>query len=193
MMDLVLTGKEPKIWVEKIAIFESREHQLPVREVTLSKGINLVWAREYPGDDIHLGHGVGKTSFCRLIRYSLGEAGFATKEFKERVLYALQNAYVAAIVWIMGKQWVVARPLDGKKKKFVVHDGDLFSVFSSKNQLEWAQYQQAIKQAVLTAPLILPGSGNEITWGNILAWCTRDQEAYLGDYYDWRSSRCLST
>ena len=72
MMDLVFANKEPKVWVERIAVFESKEHGTPIREVELAKGVNLVWARENAGDELSLGHGVGKTSFCRLMRYCLG-------------------------------------------------------------------------------------------------------------------------
>ena len=192
MMDLVFANKEPKVWVEKIAIFESKEHGSSIREVELAKGLNLIWAKENAGDEPSLGHGVGKTSFCRLIRYCLGEDSFATREFKERVLFEFPEAYVAAVVWIKGKQWTVARPLDARKKKFVVQEGNFVTVFSDKNQLDWKTYLQAIEQAVVPDQLILPVSGNEVSWGHVLSWCSRDQEAYLGDYYTWRDTRSES-
>ena len=192
MMDLVFANKEPKVWVERIAVFESKEHGTPIRVVELAKGVNLVWARENQGDDFQFGHGVGKTSFCRLIRYCLGEDSFATKEFKERVLVELPAAYVVAMVWIKGKQWTVARPLDARKKKFIVQKGDFVTIFSDKNQLDWKAYQQAIEQAVVPDQLMLPVSGNEVSWGHVLSWCSRDQEAYLGDYYTWRDTRSES-
>ncbi|MBN0055952.1 chromosome segregation protein SMC, partial [Pseudomonas aeruginosa] len=63
---------EPRLWVRRLVIWE-KPGEPPLRDVPLRPGLNIVWTP----DDNGIGHGVGKTLFCRLLRYCLGEDKFA--------------------------------------------------------------------------------------------------------------------
>ncbi len=67
----------PRLWVERVWLLASREPLEIIRTVNLQPGVNIVWAREPDSDEgsglASAGHGVGKTSFCLLLRYLLGD------------------------------------------------------------------------------------------------------------------------
>src|SRR5712671_2252106 len=64
--------KEPRLWVRRLVIW--REPGEIIRTIDLKPGFNIVWSRD-PGSQQTgpIGHGGGKTMFCRLLRYCLGE------------------------------------------------------------------------------------------------------------------------
>src|SRR4051812_21818732 len=81
---------DPVFWVSRVAIFESSEKTEPFRNVVLQRGLNIVWAKDEidDGDDgraTAAGHGAGKTTFCRLLRYCLGEGSFGKAKSIERI------------------------------------------------------------------------------------------------------------
>jgi len=110
---------QPKVWVEELALFESIDVR-PFREVFLKPGLNIIWAKEGGSankkGEYQLGHGVGKTSLCRLLRYCLGEKHYAPCRLREQVIETYPRGYVAVKVWIDGEMWVVAKPLGLQKK-----------------------------------------------------------------------------
>ena len=126
---------QPKMWVEKVCLFETVDLP-PFREITLEPGINIIWAEEAKGTKeqggYKLGHGVGKTSLCRLLRYCLGEKYFAPRHLREQISSTYPNGYVAAKVWIVGEMWVVAKPLGSKTKTYFLKGGDISSLFTSE-------------------------------------------------------------
>ena len=69
------TRTQPRLWVERLWLLESREPLAVVRTIGLRPGMNVIWARE-PETDAASGlasggHSVGKTSFCLLLRYCI--------------------------------------------------------------------------------------------------------------------------
>lgn len=54
-------------------------------------GLNIVWSPDgaddaaSAGQENAIGHGSGKTLFCRMIRYCLGEDRFATEAQREQI------------------------------------------------------------------------------------------------------------
>src|SRR5215475_8040898 len=62
-----------RLWVRRLAIWEAPGGQ-KIRDIELRKGLNIVWSPD-GFDDISaggvrtIGHGSGKTLFCRLLRY----------------------------------------------------------------------------------------------------------------------------
>src|SRR5437588_287767 len=82
--------RAPSLWVRRLAIWKDPENLL--RDVRLRRGLNIVWSpdpadrREDSSREVDarvpavLGHGSGKTLFCRLLRYCLGEPSFAASD-----------------------------------------------------------------------------------------------------------------
>lgn len=186
--------RDPLVWVERIALFESREHERPFRDIPLGRGINVVWARDSAVDRRTLGHGVGKTTLCRLIRYCLGEKTYANKALKERIQKHFPDAYVAAEVWVGGEKWAVARPLELQLMDFARRGTTIEDLLTIEKDREYPSFLKAVDLAVFSSPVqpVLPGSGQSLTWLHVLAWCARDQEAHFDTYGKWRDPRSES-
>jgi hypothetical protein len=108
--------KEPRLWVRRLAIWEAPDGQ-KIRDISLRQGLNIIWSpdgSDGDGDAAGLraiGHGSGKTLFCRLLRYCLGEHRFADETQRERIALAFPNGIVGAEVMLDGVCWAVVRPL----------------------------------------------------------------------------------
>ena len=104
----------PRLWVEWLSLLESKEPLTVVRQVCLRPGMNIVWARE-PDSDAgpsveSAGHGVGKTSFCLLLRYCLGDEAPSITALREKAAAGFPKGGVAALVHIDGVAWAIYRP-----------------------------------------------------------------------------------
>ena len=80
------TGRNgPRLWVRRLVIW--REPGAIIRSIDLKPGLNIVWSPD-PGSAQAgpIGHGAGKTMFCRLLRYCLGEDSFAPGWTDRRVV-----------------------------------------------------------------------------------------------------------
>ena len=81
--------KEPVLWIREVRLlyrFEPGDKE-EIRRVVLHRGVNIIWAKPADPDEADpaargRGHDVGKTSFCRLIRYLLGEEHYGNEELK---------------------------------------------------------------------------------------------------------------
>src|SRR5688572_28558749 len=80
--------EQPAVRVKTLAIHSDwppTEDNL-LRRVKLRRGLNILWARpsnDDSGGTKLTGHGAGKTTFCRMLRYVLNDATFGPKEFRE--------------------------------------------------------------------------------------------------------------
>ncbi|VAW87756.1 hypothetical protein MNBD_GAMMA18-405 [hydrothermal vent metagenome] len=191
------TVTQPKVWIERISLFESINLP-PFREIFFKPGLNIIWAEET--DDAgkngtyQFGHGVGKTSLCRLMRYCLGEKFYAPRRLKDQVVAAYPKGYVAAKVWINGETWAVAKPLGTHKKSYFAKGGDISTLFAIEQKHSKEEYHNVLHRGVFGSDdyLTLPAGGQRITWEHLLSWCARDQEAHLDDFSVWRSLRSES-
>src|ERR1051326_2418852 len=80
--------EQPALWVKTLAIYSDwpPSDKTLLRRMDLRRGVNILWAR--PSTDTSAetkltGHGAGKTTFCRMLRYILDDATFGTKDFRE--------------------------------------------------------------------------------------------------------------
>src|SRR5204863_4882998 len=81
--------EEPALWVSKLAVYKDwppSNDTLLRQVIELRRGLNILWAQ--PNGSTNeasrlAGHGAGKTTFCRLIRYVLGEEPAGSKGFRE--------------------------------------------------------------------------------------------------------------
>lgn len=199
-LELKITTSEPTVWLERVVLFEQIDPEpVVIREVKLSRGLNIVWADE-PGEDAPdteiTGHSAGKTAFCRLIRYLLGENSFGTKANTSFIRKALPKAYIAAEIHVCGHKRTVIRPIGNGRASYVQSN---LTIEATLKQRGFPIYHESYLSALGVLPILdgfetggIVQTGEPIQWGHILAWITRDQEARFQDIHEWRSPRSES-
>jgi hypothetical protein len=188
----------PSVWVSRLAIY-SKLSAPPIRDVALWKGLNIIWAEEPDSDDDKsdvAGHSAGKTSFCRLLRYVLGENTFANKSNTTLIKNAFPNGYVGAELVVNDVKWAVLRPLGDNRASYVLKSATIYQLIEQKGESAYQEnYCRKIGLEALLDPLAsatVVRTNEPIRWGHLLAWCTRDQEARFQNVFDWRSPRSQS-
>lgn len=145
-----------------------------------------------------MGHGGGKTSFCRLIRYCLGEDSYGTDAQRQRIANAMPDAHVGAEIILDGELWNVIRPIGagaGSGRHYAQKGGSLDVLARGEiPNSTVSPLRQAIASAVMpSAAQHMPiGSSLDDAWELALAWLTRDQECRLLDILDWRAPETQS-
>jgi hypothetical protein len=185
----------PRLWVRRLVIWKEPGGE-KVRDVTLRAGLNIIWSPDgaddaaSAGKENAIGHGSGKTLFCRLIRYCLGEDRFATEAQRERIGTAFLNGIVGAEVMLDGTHWAIVRPLGIRRRHMAVANGNLDEIAAGEGASTGLNpFIQAVDESILTpalADLVRPRTDGP-TWPVALAWLTRDQECRFDDVLDWRS------
>ncbi|MGC4122843.1 MAG: hypothetical protein QM765_51380 [Myxococcales bacterium] len=177
------------------------EPRTVLRDLRLRPGLNIVWSPD-PADrggseDLagSLGHGAGKTLFCRLLRYCLGEDRFAPDGQRDRIIFAFKDGLVGVEVVLDGRPWAIIRPLgfsgmnsampDVTLDQFVAVEGDSNGISSFLKAVE----SQMLSEEVAA---LVPGERANVAWRAALAWLTRDQECRFGGALDWRAKASAS-
>lgn len=126
----------PRLWVERVWLLASREPLEITRTVNLQPGVNIVWAREPDSDEgsglASAGHGVGKTSFCLLLRYLLGDDATSITALREKAAANFPKGGVAAKVNIDGVAWLVYRPYGAYGHSFAKIGEQLADLFDAR-------------------------------------------------------------
>lgn len=175
----------PRLWVRRLVIWEAPDKE-PLRDIHLRPGMNIVWTP----DDQGIGHGGGKTLFCRLLRYCLGESKFAPEEQRDSITSAFLNASVGAEVILDGVCWAILRPLGSRRRHFAVPEGQLEELIKREaTPTGMEPFLEAIERNLITQPVadLVPGRKQHVAWQVALAWLTRDQECRFDHVLDWRS------
>lgn len=192
-----LNGDGPRLWVRRLVIWNKREDPA-IRDISLRPGLNIVWSPDGNAAGSPMGHGGGKTSFCRLVRYCLGEDSFGTDAQRQRIASAMPDAHVGAEVMLDGELWNVIRPIGagtGAGSHCAVKGGTLASLLEGEMpNPTMAPLRHAIATAIMpTAALHMPGTSSlDHAWEAALAWMTRDQECRLLDILEWRAPETQS-
>lgn len=191
-------GEQPALWVRRLTIWQ--EPGVPVRSIELRTGLNFIWSPDPAdaggrGDADDLGHGAGKTLFCRLLRYCLGEVRFAPDEQRLSISRAILNGWVSAEVMLKGRLWAVLRPLGVGRGHFAVEGvlpEQLFERLSEPTGM--APLLNAIEQQVLSPQVarLMSADHAHDAWRVALAWLTRDQECRFDHVLDWRAAESNS-
>jgi len=185
----------PRLWVRRLVIWKEPGGE-KVRDVELRPGLNIVWSPDgaddaaLAGQTDAVGHGSGKTLFCRLIRYCLGEDRFATEPQRDRIGIAFLNGIVGAEVILDGICWAIVRPLGVRRRHMAVQGGNLDEIAAGEGASTGMEpFVQAIDQQIITTALsqLVRPQANGPIWPIALAWLTRDQECRFDDVLDWRS------
>jgi hypothetical protein len=187
----------PRLWVKRLAIWQEPGGE-KVRDISFRPGLNIIWSpdggdalsSESPTDAI--GHGSGKTLFCRLLRYCLGEDRYAAEDQRERVGVAFLNGIVGAEVMLDGVCWAIVRPLGVRRRHMAVAGGNLDEIASGEGTSTGLEpFLDAVESSILTiglAALISGQRSDRRSWPIALAWLTRDQECRFNDVLEWRST-----
>ncbi|MBV10922.1 hypothetical protein [Rubinisphaera sp.] len=194
-IDLVALRSEPRIWISKLALFESLDPLTPIREpITFTTGLNIVWGVENEANDEQFepGHGVGKTTLCRFIRYCLGEPGFGQAHAVKEIQHTFPEGCVAAEVQIDGQRWAVQRPFNKARADWAMPDATIKELIEAHPTRDsFQQYLNCLSTVCLSdlrSEGVLTG-GESINWMHLLAMCARDQEARYQSLWQWRSPR----
>ena len=184
----------PRLWVRRLVVWKEPGGEV-IRELTLRPGLNIIWSPDGAddaagGQNDAIGHGGGKTLFCRLIRYCLGENRFATETQRERIGVAFPNGIVGAEIVLDGVCWAIVRPLGVLRRHMAVPNGDLDKIAADEGASTGLEpFIDAVDRTILIsalADLVRPRTDGP-TWPVALAWLTRDQECRFDDVLDWRS------
>lgn len=190
---------EPAVWVRELRILRDLRpgKDFEVRSISLQPGLNILLARSpKPADEATddataaiSGHASGKTSFCRLVRYALGEATFGSEELRNRVRQKFPTGWLVAEVVVAGVDWLVVRPLGLSYHPFATRGARFSDLFHPEFvRGAYADYETAIADACL-GPLPVrkfPASRENIGWNHLLPWLARDQECRYSELTDWR-------
>lgn len=184
---------QPVFWIEEIRVYRQYSKDTLQCEYKLRPGLNILWADPGHGKKALYqrgvrGHAAGKTTFCRLLRYMLGEPTYGTKAFQQALINWEPNAIVVGKLWIDSKPWIVCRPLGLDKQEFAFPGENIEDVFSPpadvKKYSEFADELGDLVTQDLTAK-DLP-FGHELTWRYVMPWLSRDQECRLAHLLEWR-------
>ncbi|MDP5281420.1 hypothetical protein Q9Q95_21015 [Sphingomonas sp. DG1-23] len=192
-----IQGNGPRLWIRRLVIWRAADEP-PIRDISLRPGLNIVWSPDAEGEDGHMGHGGGKTSFCRLIRYCLGEDSYGADAQRQRIANSLPDAHVGAEIMLDGELWNVIRPIGagaGTGRHYAQAGGSLDGLaWGDLPNSTISPLRKAIASAVMpaAAPHMPVGSSLDDAWEATLAWLTRDQECRLLDILDWRAPETQS-
>lgn len=176
----------PRVWVETLWLLESLESESHLREISLKLGLNLILSEPMEGS---LGHGVGKTAFCQLLRFVLEDPQWAAgTPLRDELCNAMPSGAVAARVHIDGEAWTVLKPWQHQKRYRAAKGASWQQLARNEVTNEHDAYVQALDEKLVKILPVqnLPGSNQPIQWQHLLAWCSRDQGSRYQSYYHWR-------
>jgi hypothetical protein len=194
--------KEPVLWVREVRLLYRLEpgDKAEIRRVVLHRGVNIVWAKPADPDEADpaargRGHDVGKTSFCRLIRYLLGEEHYGNEELKTAIAAkeSLNRAWVLGEVILDGELWAVARPLYTGAHHFAIKGLSIDQAIAvpASDRLPHKDFVTAIENKVVgnfAVQTFDDGGQRPIQWLHVLQWLARDQESHLSGLFKWRDA-----
>lgn len=181
--------REPRLWVKELAVYREWKPDALQRRISLRQGLNIIWAE--PSEQGAGGHAAGKTTFCRFLRYLLGDSNFGNDTFRDAFRNKFPNAWVAGEVHLDGEPWLVGRFVGITGSPHWSARGVTFEKLFDEGmeRQAYADFTRALQKAFIE-PLpveVFPGSGKQVDWAHLLAWLSRDQEARYDHVLDWRS------
>jgi hypothetical protein len=186
---------QPRVWVRRLVLWGEPGEKL--QDISLLPGLNIVWSPD-PADvgtkaeaTTLLGHGSGKTLFCRLLRYCLGEDRFAPERQRNDIAAALPEGMVGAEVLVDGVPWSVVRPLGHRRRHFAAPNVGLEELAGGDCSATGIEPLTTAIEMVMTDAVgsILPGFADNRAWLTAIALVARDQECRFGHVLDWRSAQ----
>ncbi len=185
----------PLVWVKRIVLYKSTDPLEPIREINFTTGLNIIQGESNESDEtFQTGHGIGKTTVCRLIRYCLGEKSYGQKHVIEEVKHCFPDAYVGALIVLDGFEWAVLRPLGHRVREYALEGISLEDLIQAQGARRYDAFIERLTSLVLgDLPVndALTG-GQTLQWLHVLAMCSRDQESRYDRFWNWRHTRSES-
>jgi len=184
---------EPALWFSELRILDQLHPLVERRRITLHRGFNILWAApEDPEKEQGLyrdglaGHASGKTLFCRILRYILGEEPFGTESQRNGIAGQFAVLWAAAVVRLNGRTWIVCRPLTDNGEEFATRAETIEDAFAAGVPTgSYELFRSEVKSlGKCVDPLYPPDNG----WRHLLPWLARDQEARFSSLVAWRES-----
>jgi len=194
--------RNPGIYVSDFYVLRSLDNPNAhiQRHVSLKRGLNILWANPNPPEKQNIkgkrkiaGHTAGKSTFCRIIRYALGENSFGSETVEQKIVQkfiAGDGGWVVLRVEVDGTPWIVGRSFADKYAYFGIQNGTLDDFLKNGIAVRtgYNDFLKALEQNFVE-PLgrrTFPGHKGDIQWKHLLPWFTRDQEARLLSITTWR-------
>jgi uncharacterized protein YydD (DUF2326 family) len=181
----------PRLWVRRIAIWQNASTLL--RDISLRPGVNIIWSPDLSTNGMGATpHGSGKSTFCRLIRYCLGERHFSNEDQRPLMKHKLPEGFVGAEILVDGECYVVTRPIGMNLPSRAVQADRIEDTF---DQLLVGTDPQTIAPVISDRfcgryrEQVPDNLKPDQIWDVLLAWLARDQECRLDDAFHWRSKR----
>ncbi|MCX6936453.1 MAG: DUF2326 domain-containing protein [Verrucomicrobia bacterium] len=189
----------PGIFVSDFYVLRSLEkpRQHIQRHVQLHRGLNILWADPNPPEKAAskkrskvAGHTAGKSTFCRLIRYALGDVNFGNETQEYKIKNKFKDGWVVLRVEVEGTPWIVGRAFIDHAQHFAIPGGDLdaFLALETVPKTGYGDFAGLLDRHFIK-PLLrdrFPGTKDEIHWQHLIPWFTRDQESRLLSIITWR-------
>lgn len=194
----------PVLWVRRLDFLrdlEGAENSI-IRTIHLRRGLNVLWAKP---EDASLptelfrggisGHASGKTTFCRLLRYVLGERHFSSESIRQLIRDKFPAGWMVAEVVIDDETWLVKRPVGIGRQSFAARSVTFENLLDPATQ--WEPYQSFLdtlaEHALANYPVTrFASSEDRISWPHLLPWLSRDQECRYAKLVVWRDSSSQS-
>ncbi len=191
------TASEPRLWVRRLVIWSAPGEIR--RDVHLRPGLNIVWSpdpaepAESTAEDAtrSIGHTSGKTLFCRLVRYCLGEERYSTDDQRDRIARTLKEGLVGAEVVVDGIDWAIVRSIGVRRRHVAVKSANLDALAAGSESQDVsgiAPFLAAVEAAILTKEVLelFDPEPQHRAWLVALAWLCRDQDCRLSHVLEWR-------
>ncbi|MBA4190902.1 MAG: hypothetical protein C0467_23180 [Planctomycetaceae bacterium] len=182
----------PLIWVKQVTLYKSISPVEEIRTIHFTPGLNIVQGKSDDSAlDFESGHGNGKTTLCRLIRYCLGEKTFGQQHVVAEVKHCFPNGYIGAVIVVDGEEWAVLRTLGTHRKEYAQQGGNLTELAKASGRQSYSEFVKRIQEVGLSRLKqreVLSG-GEAIQWLHVLALCSRDQESRYDRFWNVRPTR----
>jgi len=175
-----------------MAVFSQPLDDHVIRTVLFRRGLNIIWAKEPAAGQAQgtraVGHGVGKTSLCLLLRFCLGDSSEAMGELRDELFGEFAQGGVLAVVHVDGKPFTVCRYFNPHKEGAAWAGADMTDIFTRPVDSSDRAFLKKLADDMMSrvSPKSIPETGQAIEWRHLLAWIGRDQGARFKSFFEWR-------
>jgi chromosome segregation ATPase len=185
----------PLVWIKKLVLLKSIDPWDEIRKIDFTTGLNIIQGESNEADEhFQSGHGIGKTTVCRLIRYCLSEKTFGQKHVVDEVSHCFSDGYVGAEFELAGSPWSVLLPLGKRTKRFGMEGVALGGLVQAEGSKHYDAFTTKLSEVVLANVPVSESltGGQTLLWLHVLAMCSRDQESRYDRHWNWREKRSES-